>query len=126
MSDHAIHDTHDAGHATELGRSGSAAAGHTNHRRDYFRIFWALLVLTILEVGVAYWRALPRQVMATLMVGMALTKASLVGLFYMHLKYEKKSLMWLAFIPLPLAGIYAAALMLDAHGLIRAITLPWK
>lgn len=117
MSDHAVpHDSHDPGHAGD----------HANHRRDYFRIFWALLVLTLLEVGVAYWKALPRQVMATLMIGMALTKASLVGLFYMHLKYEKKSLMWLAVIPLPLAGVYAAVLMLDAHGLIRAITLPWR
>src|SRR5258708_7632832 len=108
-------------HALEAPHDDSAV--RANHRRDYFRIFWVLLVLTLVEVGLSYMK-LDRRITATLMVGLAVTKASFVGLFYMHLRYEKKSLMWLAAIPLPLAGAYAAFLMLDATKVLRAITLP--
>lgn len=103
-----------------------AEAIRADHRRDYFRIFWVLLVLTIAEVGITYVKALPHHVMATLLVGMAVTKASFVGLYFMHLRYEKRSLLWLAAVPLPLAGFYAAFLMLDAAKLVRALTLPWR
>jgi hypothetical protein len=43
----------------------------------------------------------------------------------MHLKYEKRSLLWLAFLPLPLAGSYAVFLLLDASNLLRGVPLPW-
>jgi len=112
MTEHDSHGTH------------APAAPHADHRRDYFRIFWILLVLTILEVAVSYLK-IDKRVISTLMVGLALTKAACVGLFYMHLKYEKRSLMWLAFLPLPLTGFYAVFLMLDGFNLLRAGTLPW-
>ena len=99
-------------------------AEHSGHKRDYFRIFWVLLVLTILEVAVSYLK-IDKRVISTLMVGLALTKAACVGLFYMHLKYEKRSLMWLAFVPLPLTAFYAVFLMLDGFNLLRAGTVPW-
>jgi caa(3)-type oxidase subunit IV len=99
-------------------------ANRASHRRDYFRIFWVLLVLTLVEVGITYLH-MDKRVMTTLMIGLALTKASFVGLYYMHLKYEKRSLLWLAALPLPLAGLYAVFLMLDAGKLLRAVTLPW-
>ena len=108
------HDDHDA-----------HAEPHVDHRKDYFRIFWVLTVLTIVEVGITYMK-MPKAVMATLLVGLACSKAAFVGLYYMHLKYEKRSLLWLAAVPFPLAGLYAAFLMLDAHGVLRALTLPWK
>jgi len=113
MSDHAA----TPGHAPDT-------HDRAGHRRDYFRIFWVLLVLTIVEVGITYLR-MDRKVMSTLMIGLALTKASFVGLYYMHLKYEKRSLLWLAALPLPLAGGYALFLMLDAAKLLRAVTIPW-
>jgi len=117
MTEHAI----DHGH----GHDEHGAEPHKDHRRDYFRIFWVLTVLTIVEVGITYLK-MPKVVMSTLLVGLATTKAAFVGLYYMHLKYEKRSLLWLAAIPFPLAGIYAAGLMLDAHGVLRALSLPWK
>jgi caa(3)-type oxidase subunit IV len=110
------HDPHDAH---------GAAAPH-DHRKDYFRIFWVLTILTVVEVGVTYLTMLPKSVIATLLVGLATTKAAFVALYYMHLKYEKRSLLWLAAVPFPLAGLYAAFLMLDAHGVLRALTLPWR
>ncbi len=114
-------------HATSVENASAASpehAGHADHRSSYFKVFWILLALTIVEVGLSYV-PLPHKITATLMVGLALTKAAYVGLFYMHLKYEARSLMWLAFIPLPLAAFYAVFLGLDAHNLIRAITSPF-
>ena len=98
---------------------------HKDHRKDYIRIFFVLTILTVVEVGVTYLK-LPKAVLGALLVGLACTKAAFVGLYYMHLKYEKRSLLWLAAIPFPLAGLYAAFLMLDAQGVLRAVTLPWK
>ena len=95
-----------------------------DHRRDYFRIFWVLLVLTIVEVAVSYSK-IDKRVMSAVMIALALSKASFVGLYYMHLKYEKRSLMWLAFVPLPLAGFYAVFLLLDAFNLLRGVSVPW-
>jgi len=95
-----------------------------DHRRDYFRIFWVLLVLTIIEVAVSYSK-IDKRIMSAVMIALALSKASFVGLYYMHLKYEKRSLMWLAFLPLPLAGFYAVFLLLDAFNLLRGVPIPW-
>jgi caa(3)-type oxidase subunit IV len=102
----------------------AAPADHSSHKRDYFRIFWVLLVLTIVEVGVSYLK-IDKRIMSVIMIGLALTKAAFVGLYYMHLKYEKRSLLWLAALPLPLAGFYGVFLMLDGANLLRAVTLPW-
>lgn len=95
-----------------------------NHKRDYFRVFFVLFVLTVVEVGITYLK-MDRRVMVALMIGLALTKASFVGLYYMHLKHEKRSLLWLAAIPLPLAGAYAIFLVMDAQKVLRALTHPW-
>jgi caa(3)-type oxidase subunit IV len=118
MTGHAVsHDLTEA-HAPETG------APHANHRRDYWRIFWVLLVLTILEVAISYAK-IDKRAISAIMVALALSKAAFVGLYYMHLKYEKRSLQWLAFTPLPLAAFYAVFLMLDSFTLLRGVTLPW-
>jgi cytochrome c oxidase subunit IV len=54
--------------------------------RPYLAVFIALAVLTMLELGVTYLN-LPR---IPLLVPLALIKASLVAMFYMHLKYDNK------------------------------------
>jgi caa(3)-type oxidase subunit IV len=109
-------------HATEHASTDTAHA--VDHRRDYFRIFWVLLVLTITEVGFSYLK-IDKRIISAVMISLALSKASFVGLYYMHLKYEKRTLLWLAFLPLPLAGFYAVFLMLDAYNLLRGVPIPW-
>jgi caa(3)-type oxidase subunit IV len=116
MSDHAT--THDDSPAAYV------QLGPLKMRREYVMVLIVLSVLTVAEIGVASLK-MDRRVMAVLLIGMALTKAAFVGLYYMHLKHEKRGLLWMAAIPLPLAGLYAAVLMLDAHRLLRAVTLPW-
>jgi cytochrome c oxidase subunit 4 len=65
----------------------------------YMRTFWYLLVLTILEIIVA----LPTYatlVKGILLIGMALGKASLVAMYFMHLRFERVTLGVIAFTPL--------------------------
>ena len=65
---------------------------------NYLAIFWWLLALTILEIGVIYM-PITKMMIAILLVGMAVTKAALVAIYFMHLKYEHQTLTWIALSP---------------------------
>ncbi len=56
--------------------------------RTYIGVFVALAVLTAIEIAVTYL-PLPR---IPVLVPLALAKAALVALFYMHLKYDRRVL----------------------------------
>jgi len=65
----------------------------TEHKRpNYMTIFWILFVLTVVEVAYSVLLDLPKFAMIGGLVGFAVIKASLVALFFMHLKFERKSL----------------------------------
>ena len=70
---------------------------HKEHPK-YMRIFWILLVLTIAEVAVVYM-PFPKIVIALLLIGMACSKALYVALYFMHLKFEQRTLMIIALTP---------------------------
>jgi cytochrome c oxidase subunit 4 len=70
---------------------------HKEHPK-YMKIFWILLVLTIAEVAVVYL-PLPKVVTVLLLIGMACSKAAFVALYFMHLKFEKKTLTVIALTP---------------------------
>jgi cytochrome c oxidase subunit IV len=61
-------------------------------RRSYYRVYGALLALTLLTVGVAYLDLGPMNVVAAL--GIAIGKALLVMLFFMHLR-SSSHLTWI-------------------------------
>ena len=56
-------------------------------------VFGALLVLTIATVGVSYLR-LPETPAVIVGISIALVKATLVAMFFMHLKGEKPMVYW--------------------------------
>jgi len=73
------------------------AGGATHQHPNYMLIFWWLLGLTVLEVAVPM--VITAQVpKVALLVSMAVTKAVLVALYFMHLKFEKKLLGICAFL----------------------------
>ncbi|MBI3724973.1 cytochrome C oxidase subunit IV family protein [bacterium] len=61
-----------------------------DHTKEYLQVFGALIVLTAIELAVAYVIQ-NKAVMILGLVVLALVKAALVGLFFMHLKYEHAS-----------------------------------
>lgn len=75
---------------------------------NYIGIFVFLAVLTAFELGVAFlpW---PKILLILLLVFLAIWKAVLVALYYMHLRYEPTRLRLLAIAPLPLAVILVIA-----------------
>jgi cytochrome c oxidase subunit 4 len=61
--------------------------------KTYFMIFGALMVLTIITVGVSYVH-LPVAAAVTVALVVATIKGSLVALYFMHLLHERKVIYW--------------------------------
>ena len=105
----------DASHAHQSDPHASGApGGHVSHRRTYFQIFIWLTVLTALEVGLAVSH-LQRFVLIPVLCALAIIKAALVAMFFMHLRFEKKTLALIVCTPLLLAGILILGLMPDSQ-----------
>lgn len=86
------------------------ATGHKTP--NYIAIFWWLLALTIIEVAVIY-APLVKVVIAILLVGLALSKATLVAMYFMHLKFEPRTLGIIVLTPLVLCILLVFALVPD-------------
>ena len=82
----------DHSHTTPADAHG-AHAGHGKTLSN-MQVFLILLVVTIAEVGLAYMDVSKSLKIITFVV-MALYKAVMVALYFMHLKYEKSKIMWL-------------------------------
>ena len=70
----------------------------THQEPNYIGVFWWLLILTIVEIAVVYM-PMARIVIAALLVTLAVTKAALVAMYFMHLKFERSTLAWVALSP---------------------------
>jgi cytochrome c oxidase subunit 4 len=92
----------------------------THQEPNYMRVFYSLFVLTVLEVGVAYsnilWKGFPLIILGVLLIILALAKASLVAMYFMHLKFEKRALGIIAMTPLILCTLLILALLPDLTG----------
>jgi cytochrome c oxidase subunit 4 len=87
---------------------------HTSHVRAYLRVFVALLLLTLAEYVYAkiFAGSSPALLIGGLML-MAVAKAGLVGLFFMHLLFEGR---WKYLVLIPttfLAVVTVAGLVPD-------------
>jgi cytochrome c oxidase subunit 4 len=61
--------------------------------RLFFAVLMGLLALTIVEVILAYFKV-PLHIMLTLLIGLSLVKAAMIMAYFMHLKYERMSLVF--------------------------------
>jgi len=95
------------------------------HKKPRYMLVWGgLAVLTAIEVGTAFMVrsalsgfGLSEQTMTMLIVliliGLALWKALLVALYFMHLKWETRALKWLAAAPLLPATIMVVVVLME-------------
>lgn len=63
----------------------------THSNRLYLTVWTGLLVLTIIEVALAYM-SLSVGLMLVLLIGFSLLKTALIVAYFMHLRFEKLSL----------------------------------
>ena len=93
----------------------SAVTGHAHP--NYWAIWGWLAIMTVAEIGVAVvpvGPAYPYAAKVLLLVGLALSKAALVALYFMHLRFEKRTLGLIAVTPLFLCVFLLFMLLPDS------------
>ena len=93
-----------------------AEQGHKHP--NYMAIFWYLAILTVVEIAVIYM-PLAKFTIGVLPCAMALTKAALVAMYFMHLKFETKILGWIAVTPLAIATLLVFVLLPDGFAVLK-------
>jgi cytochrome c oxidase subunit 4 len=86
---------------------------NTHHEPNYMNIFWALTALTVIEVIIPLLDLFPRTTNGMILITLAVIKATMVALYFMHLKYEKSALGWIALTPMVICVFLVFMLMPD-------------
>jgi caa(3)-type oxidase subunit IV len=63
-----------------------------------WKTFWILLIVTMVEVGIAF-TAIPRDILIITFIVLTIVKAYYIVAYFMHLKHEKKSLQYSILLP---------------------------
>jgi cytochrome c oxidase subunit 4 len=79
---------------------------------NYMTIFWWLAILTVIELAVIFL-PLSKMTIGTLLVALALGKAILVAMYFMHLRFETRTLGLIAVSPLLIATLLIFLLLPD-------------
>jgi len=98
-------------------RSVNPIAHHPVDVRGYIAVFGALLVLTLVTVGVSYLK-LPMTPAILVALAIASVKGALVAMFFMHLKGERPMVYWpLGLTAVLVVGLFASILWGEADHL---------
>jgi cytochrome c oxidase subunit 4 len=99
--------------------AGSPAMTADHAEPNYIAIWVYLGLLTVLELIVAY-APIPKAAMVGLLIGLAWTKAVLVAMYFMHLRFERRTLAVIACIPIILVTFLTFMLVPDLSTRIYA------
>jgi caa(3)-type oxidase subunit IV len=80
--------------------------------RIYITVFVLLALFTVLELSVNPLLSVKSHKIAAL-VFLMLAKASLVVLYYMHMRYESRVLRWALLVPFVMAVFFALVVIVD-------------
>ncbi len=86
--------------------------------RAYLAAWLVLLILTAVEISVVLVFHFPTALRITILLASALIKASLIGAYYMNLKFERLAMVYIAITPLLLGIIMFFAIVPDAARLL--------
>ena len=86
----------------------------THDEPNYMGVFWWLLALTLLEIGVIYV-PIHRMGILALLVVLAVSKAALVALYFMHLSLSELTLGLIALSPFVLCVFLILMLLPDIY-----------
>jgi len=96
------------------GAHGVPAARGAAHRRQYVVVFVLLGVLTLVELAVVRTPGIARAAVVIALVTIAVAKAALIALFYMHLRFETGILRLTVLVPLLAPAAYGVILIAEA------------
>jgi cytochrome c oxidase subunit 4 len=85
---------------------------------NYMAIFWYLAILTVIEIAVIYM-PLAKLTIGVLLCALALGKASLVAMYFMHLRFEPRTLGMIAVVPLAIATLLVFVLLPDGFAVAK-------
>lgn len=85
---------------------------------NYMAIFWYLAILTVVEILVIYL-PLAKFTIGVLLCALALGKAVLVAMYFMHLRFETRSLGMIAVVPLLIATLLIFVLLPDGFAVMK-------
>jgi cytochrome c oxidase subunit IV len=85
---------------------------HVSKRPMYIKCFLILTVLTAAEIGLTY--VLHGAALIIMLTAAAVAKAGLVAAVFMHLKFERRTLVLIILMPLLFATILIIGLMPDS------------
>jgi cytochrome c oxidase subunit IV len=98
--------------------------------RWIWNIFWLLLVVTAVEVGLGIVKPeiLMHKFAGTILLNhifivLTLVKAFYIVMYYMHLKYERKNLIWSIALPTLILIPYLMFIVLVEAGYMGVVTL---
>ncbi|HKB27002.1 MAG TPA: cytochrome C oxidase subunit IV family protein [Methylomirabilota bacterium] len=85
---------------------------------NYMAIFWYLAILTVIEIAVIY-APLAKLTIGVLLCALALGKATLVAMYFMHLRFEARTLGMVAITPLAIATLLVFLLLPDGFAVMK-------
>jgi cytochrome c oxidase subunit 4 len=96
---------------------GAHGAAHTESHPPYLQVFGWLIILTAIEVFPIFteilfgWTPVPHNIWIPVLLVLAVIKATLVAMYYMHLKYDQPWLVWVLIGPLAFAMFFGFAIV---------------
>ena len=91
---------------------------------NYWLIWLYLFILTVLEIAVIF-TPIARVAVVISLIALALAKASMVAAYFMHLRFEVRTLSMIAVTPLLLGALLIFILIPD-HSAVQHKTEPGK
>ena len=86
--------------------------------RLYLTAWLVLIAITALEISLVLVFRVPPAVRASALILLALMKATLIGAYYMNLRFERLALVYIAILPLTLLVLMLFSVAPDAGGLL--------
>lgn len=99
-------------HSTSGGYIPASDPSSVKHRKQIWKVFWILLVITTVEFIIAF--TLPANgLRVAIFVGMTFVKAFYIVAEFMHLKHEVKMLIWSIVLPIIFIMWFIVALIVE-------------
>ncbi len=93
-------------------------AGTGHKHPNYMAIFWYLAILTVVEIAVIFM-PIGKLTIGVLLCALAVTKAALVAMYFMHLRFETRTLGMIAVTPLVIATLLVFVLLPDGFAVVK-------